>query len=346
MRVLFYSTKDFERSSLEKANSMAIDAVFTGESLSLSTASMAQGFDAISIFTSDDASGNVLEALSESGTKFIAIRAAGYDNVDLQKANDLRIRVANVPAYSPYAIAEHAVALILALNRKLTIADKQVHSYDFRTTNLVGFDLNGKTVGIIGVGTIGSIFARIMSSFGCHLVGYDIEQNETLMDDYDLEYIDLHELCRESQIISIHTCLTPQTRYMINKDLIDLMPQGVMIINTSRGGCLNTADVIAGLETGHIGYFGADVYENEKGLFFYDHSGTELKDDMLKKLLAMPNVLVTPHQAFATNEALRNIATATFYSLGRWQDNNRSDYELTASIELAKTNTDSEYEEL
>ncbi len=345
MKILFYSTKDFEQPYIEAANGTREEVIFIKEALSLQTADKAKGFDTVCIFTGDDASSDVLEALYKNGVKFIAIRAAGYDNVDIKKATELGIVIANVPEYSPYAIAEHAVALILALNRKIATVDKQVHNQIFTTGNLVGFDLNGKTVGIIGAGKIGGVFAKIMHGFGCRLLGYDIKENKELHEKYGLEYVDLPALCREANIISIHTGLTPQTKYLLNRKLIGLMQPGAMLINTSHGGCVNTADVIEGLENGHIGYYGADVYENESGVFFYDHSGKELKDDILKKLLTMPNVLITPHQAFATRDALTNIAATTFYNIDCWKKKQRSKNELTMQdslTEVAAHNDDEE----
>jgi len=346
MKILFYSIKDFEQPYLETFNYRNEEIVLSKDSLDLQTADKAKGFDVISIFTGDDASSIVLEALQKKGVKFIATRAAGYDNIDIKKAAELGIAVANVPEYSPYAIAEHAVALILALNRKIIIADRQVHQQNFTTGNLIGFDLNRKTVGIIGLGKIGSVFAKIMHGFGCRLLGYDIRENKELAQQYGVEYVDLPALCREANVISIHTGLTPATKYMINRKLIGLMQRGVMLINTSRGACINTQDVIDGLENGHIGYFGADVYENEKGVFFYDHSGKEIKDAMLKKLLTLPNVLMTPHQAFATQEALSNIAETTFHTIDCWKNNKRSANELTMPASQRETADFSEYEQL
>jgi len=346
MKILFYSTKDFEQPYLETFNYGKEEILFIKEALGLQTADKAKGFDTVSIFTGDDASSAVLEVLHKNGVRFIAIRAAGYDNVDIKKATELGIVAANAPEYSPYAIAEHAIALILALNRKIITADKQVHQQNFTTSNLVGFDLNRKTVGIIGVGRIGGVLVKIMHGFGCRLLGYDIQENKELKEKYGLEYVDLPALCREANIISVHTCLTPGTRYMINRKLIGLMQRGVMLINTSRGGCVNTQDIIEGLENGHIGYYGADVYENERGVFFYDHSGEELNDPMLKKILAMPNVLITPHQAFATQEALSNIAITTFDNIECWKNNKRSKSELTMPAWQWETAGFNDYEEL
>jgi D-lactate dehydrogenase len=329
MKIIFYSVKDFELPYLETAAAGEPGILFLPESLNAETASQAKGFDIISTFTGDDASAPVLEILYQNGVRYIATRAAGYDNIDIKKANELGIAVANVPEYSPYAIAEHAVALTLALNRKIVLADRQVHDYNFTTAGLIGFDLHGKTVGIIGVGRIGAAFANIMHGFGCRLLGYDIAENEVLREQYGLKYVDLPTLCREADLISIHTNLSPETKYMINKTTIGLMKKGVILINTSRGACVNTAEVIEGLKDGSIGYYGADVYEREKGLFFFDHSGNKPDDALLKQLLSLPNVLLTPHQAFATKEALTNITDTTFHHIHCWRKKQRSEFELT-----------------
>lgn len=329
MKTIFYSTKDFEQTYLETANKTSSEISFITESLSVKTANLAKGYEIVSIFAGDDASDEVLELLYKHDVRFIAIRAAGYDNVDIVRASELGIRVANVPEYSPYAIAEHASALLLALNRKIIKADRQVHNANFTVRKLVGFDLHCKTVGIIGTGKTGSVFAKIMNGYGCKLIAYDIKKNKEL-EKYEVEYVDLPELCERANIISIHTSLNPQTKYLINKSLIALMQPGIMIINTSRGACVNTQDIIEALENGKISFYGADVYEKEKGIFFYDHSSEELKDEMLEKLLSLPNVLITPHQAFATHEALTNIATTTFDNIECWLNNKRSENELSS----------------
>ena len=329
MKILFYSTKDFERPYLEDAFQTEMLITFIPDALSVKTAGMAMGFDVISIFTGDDASSEVLQLLYGTGVKFIATRAAGYDNIDLKKANELSIAVTNVPEYSSYAIAEHAAALILALNRKIITANRQVHDQDFTTGNLIGFDLHGKTVGIIGVGRIGAVFAKIMHGFGCRLLGYDITENKNLAEEYQLEYVDLPTLCRESNIISIHTSLDGASKYMIDKKMIGLMQPGTMLINTSRGACVQTREVVEALENGSLGYYGADVYEYERGLFFYDHRAEELKDALLKRLMTMTNVLITPHQGFATREALANIAETTFVNIDSWVNGRRSGNELS-----------------
>ena len=315
MKILFYSIKPYEKPYLETANKQHAEIFFLKKALSVETAHLATGFDMVSIFTADDASAEVIEILHDIAVKYITTRAAGHDNIDIEKANEYGITVTNVPAYSPYAIAEHVVALILALNRKIVTAYKQGQQQNFTTDNLIGFDLHGKTIGIIGVGIIGSVLVKIMHGFGCNILGCDLKENDLLKTQYGVEYTDKETLCAKADIISIHTSFTPDTKYLINKKLISLMKPGTMLINTGRGACVNTVDVIEGLENGQIGYYGADVYENERGIFFCDLSGKEMKDEMLKKLLSMPNVLITPHQAFATVQALTNIADTTFYNI-------------------------------
>ncbi len=330
MKTIIYSTKDFERSYLLQANRMNHELTLREEALNEHTADLAQGHEAVVVFTGDDVSAGVVEKLYAAGVKYIAIRAVVYDNVDINKAEELGIAAANVPEYSPYAVAEHAVALMLALNRKLIIANKQVHHHNFTVGNLVGFDLHKKTVGIVGTGRIGGVTAGILHGFGCRLLGYDIKENKALSEQYGMQYVDLKTLCRESDIISLHTPLNTATKYLINKELTDEMKQGVMLINTARGAVMNTQHIIEALESGKIGYLGTDVYEKEKGIFFYDYSNNHIKDEMLKKLMHFPNVIVTPHQAFATQEALSNIADTTFYNIDCWSQYKLTENELTA----------------
>jgi len=329
MKTLFYSTKPYEQPYLEKANIHKSEITFLKKPLNAETAHLATGFDIVSIFTGDDASAEVLDSLHELDVKCITTRAAGYDNIDIKKANSLGITVTNVPAYSPYAIAEHVIALIQALNRKTIIAEKQVHQQNFTTDNLIGYDLHGKTIGIIGVGIIGSVLVKIMYGFGSKILCCDPNENDELKEKFGVEYLDKETLCASADIISIHTSSTPETKYLINKKLIDLMKPGTMLINTGRGACVNTVDVIEGLQNGNIAYYGADVYENEIGIFFSDLTGKEMKDDLLKKLLSMPNVLITPHQAFATVQALTNIADTTFENIDCFQKNGTCKNELT-----------------
>ena len=328
MRVLVYSIKDFERSYLIQANKMNHKLTYTDEALNAGTTGLAQTHEAVVVFTGDDVSAEVVQNLHKAGVKYIAVRAVGYDNVDIKKANALGIKVANVPEYSPYAIAEHAVAMMLALNRKLILADQQVSRHNFTVGNLIGFDLHQKTVGIIGTGRTGSVLAKILHGFGCRLLGYDIEENKELIEKYNLQYVDLKTLCRSSDIISIHTPLNTDTKYLINREMLNEMKAGVMLINTARGGVINTDHVLEALDNGKIGYLGLDVYEREKGVFFYDHSKEKIKDEVLIKLIQYPNVMITPHQAFATKEALSNIADTTLYNIDCWAQDKRSDNEL------------------
>ena len=328
MKTLFYSAKDFEQPYIDKANAHRHKILLIPQALSADTVFMANGYETISIFVNDDASTGIIEQLSDLGVKNIAIRATGYDNVDIEKANLLGIKVANVPEYSPNAIAEYTIALILALNRKLLLANEQVHKRNFTVGNLIGFDLNGKTVGIIGTGKIGSVVAKILHGFGCKLLGYDINEDKSLIEKYGLQYVGLEKLCQHSDIITLHTDLNEHTHYLIDREAINYMKNGVMLINTSRGGVINTIDLIEALENKKVSCVGLDVYEKERGIFFYNYAGKELKNVVLKKLLAMPNVLITPHQAFATVEALSEIASTTFYNLDCWYNNCASINEL------------------
>jgi len=329
MKVLVYSAKDFEIPFLEKANSRKHKLTFTNESLSSETAMMAIGFEAISIFSADEAWVTTIEKLKDFGIKYITLRSVGYDNVNLRAASRLNLRVANVPAYSPYAIAEHAVALLLALNRKLIESNFRVQRYNFNLNNLVGFDLNGKTVGIIGTGKIGTVMTKIMHGFGCKLLGYDIEENFNLTKLYNLRYTTLQDLCERADVISLHIPLTTETHQLINEELISEMKNGVIIINTARGSVINTEAIIEGLKKGRVGALGIDVYENEKGLFFNDHSHDTPDDDLLMILNAFPNVLITGHHAFLTDEALTNIADTTIYNLDCWASGKETENELT-----------------
>jgi D-lactate dehydrogenase len=329
MKVLVYSTRDFEKAYLERANKNKHYLTFTKEALSSSSAISAIGYDAVSIFSADEACFLTLEKLRSFGVKYICLRSVGYDNVNINAAKREGIKVANVPAYSPNAIAEHAVTLLLALNRKLIEANDNIRRFNFDLNYLTGFDLNGKTVGIIGTGKIGSVMAKIMHGFGCKLLGNDIEENNLLTEHYGLQYVSLENLCEQSDIISIHVPLNSDTHHMMNEDLFDIMNENVYLINTARGAIVNTDDLIHALEHKKIAAYGMDVYENEKGIFFKDLSHNIPDDDNLLKLIAMPNVLVTGHQAFLTNEALSNIAETTIYNLDCWENNKLNDNELT-----------------
>ena len=331
MKVLVFSAKKFEIPYLESANKRKHKLTFIDDALSSETAMKAIGFDGISIFSADDASDLVIEKLKDFKIKFISLRSVGYDNVNLNTASRLKIKVAHVPSYSPNAIAEHAVALLLALNRKLIESSQRVKRRNFDLNHLTGVDLNNKTMGIIGTGRIGSVMAKIMHGFGCKLMGHDIEVNNELVEKYNMQYMSLKDLCKGSDIISLHVPLNTNTHHLIDKYLIEKMKEGVMIINTARGAVLNTEHVINGLKDNIIGALGIDVYENEKRLFFKDHSYEYPNDDIIIKLNAIPNVLITGHHAFLTDEALTNIAETTIYNIDCWNEGKKTENELTNS---------------
>ncbi|MEX0290975.1 MAG: 2-hydroxyacid dehydrogenase [Flavobacteriaceae bacterium] len=328
MKLLVYSAKKFEIPFLKEANKGNFRVTYTEEALDSSTAIKAASYKAISIFSGDDASTLVLEKLWELGVRYISIRSAGYNNIRMKTAKRLGFQVANAPDYSPYAIAEHATALLLALNRKIILADKQVHTYNFLQDDLMGFDLHGKTVGIIGTGRIGSIMVKIMHGFGCNILANDLSPDNDLVELCNVTYTTVDELCRKSDIISLHIPLTYENYSFINKKKLDLMKPGVLLINTARGSVVDTSELIKALEAGKIGGYCADVYQREKGIFFRDNSKTGIADEELKTLISMDNVLLTPHQGFVTKEALTNIAKTTFYNLDCWAKGKVSENEL------------------
>ena len=250
----------------------------------------------------------------ENNVSLLAMRCAGYSNVDIREAYG-RLTVVRVPAYSPYAVAEHAVALLLNLNRKLYKAYQRTKKYNFSLNGLLGFDINGKTVGVIGTGKIGKIFIKIMKGFGANVLAYDVYPDKQYEEEMNFKYVDLEELLKQSDIISLHCPLTEQTEHIINKDSIKLMKKGVYIINTSRGKLINTKDLINSLQKGDIGGIGLDVYEEEKEFFLNDMSNSYVRDEDLSVLLTMPNVVITSHQAFFTSEALNKIAQDTLKNI-------------------------------
>lgn len=329
MKVLVYSSKAFEIPYLEKANSNQHQLTFIEEALSSESAMQAIGFDAISIFSADDASFITLEKLNEFDVKHITLRSVGHDNVNLKAAKRLGIRVANVPAYSPYAIAEHGVSLLMALNRRIIPSNQRFKNYNFNLDGLVGIDLHQKTAGIIGTGNIGSVMAKIMHGFGCKLLGYDISEDKSLIENYNLKYTSLESLCEQSDIISIHVPLNSDTHYLINEELFSLMKKNVIIINTARGAVIQTEDLISAIKNHQIGAYGADVFENERGIFFKDRSDNIPDDRLLIELNAYPNVLMTGHHAFLTDEALTNIAETTIWNLNQWSNKLETANELT-----------------
>jgi len=332
MRIAIFSSKNYDIEYLKKHNDAHHELVFYSERLGVDTVSLAANFEAICIFVNDVANKEVLQGLAKIGVKVILLRAAGFNNVDLLVAKDLGLKVYRVPAYSPNSVAEHAVGLVLTLNRKIHRAYNRVKEQNFSLDGFLGFDLKGKTVGVLGTGQIGAIFAKIMNGFGCKLLGYDVFQNENLVKEFGLKYVSLDELLNQSDIISLHAPLLPTTHHIINADTIQKMKTGVMIINTSRGALIDTKAVIQGLKQGKIGYLGVDVYEEEADLFFEDLSNQIIKDDVFTRLLTFPNVIVTGHQAFFTKEAQVAIATSTFSNVKDFLEGKDTN-ELTKTVE-------------
>jgi D-lactate dehydrogenase len=328
MKVLIYSIHDFEKPFLENTARGKHELTFTEHALNEATVSLAKGFDTIVLFTSDNASAEILEKLYAYGVKFIALRSAGYDHVDLEKAKQLGMKVANVPAYSPYSIAEHAATLLMSLNRKIILSQQLMNQNDFRLDQLIGTDLHEKTIGIVGTGKIGAVFAKIMKGFGCKLIGYDLEENHELIQQTNITYASLEELCKSSDVISVHCPLNSITKHMFNKSVFDQMKKGVIFINTARGGIVKTKDLLDAMDNGIVAASGLDVYENEKPLFFQNHTGSKITDELFEKLRSYSNVLITGHQAFLTKEALQGIASTTLFNLDAWTNGESSINEI------------------
>ena len=307
MKIAFFDSKSYDRPGFDRyAAPAGVEIKYFEPNLSLDTVALAQGYDAVCVFVNDIVSAPVVEKLYELGVKIILLRCAGFNNVDLKACQD-KIRVFRVPAYSPYAVAEHAMALLLTVNRRTHKAYMRTREFNFSLQGLSGFDLHGKTVGIIGTGKIGRVFADICKGFGMHILAYD----KYPAADSGLTYVELPELFANSDIISLHCPLTEETNHLIDAASLSLMKDGVTIINTSRGGLVNTEDLINGIKEKKVGAACLDVYEEEGDLFYEDFSAHIVKDDKLVRLIAMPNVIVTSHQAFLTNEALDNIAATT-----------------------------------
>ena len=312
MKIAIYSAHKFEKEYLLGASANRHELFFLETPLTLAAAPLAAGCEAVCIFVNDDGSEPVLQRLHELGVRYLLLRSAGFNHVAVEAARRLGMRVARVPEYSPYAVAEHTVALMLALNRRLTKAHNRVREMNFMLDGLVGFDMHGKTAGVVGLGKIGKIVAQILRGFGCRVLAFDPYEDPDWATRHDVTYADLDTVCRESDILTLHVPLSQQTYHLIDKQRLSAVKKGLMLINTSRGGLINTRDVIDALKTGQIGYLGLDVYEEEKGLFFEDHSEEVLQDDVIARLMTFPNVLITSHQAFLTDTALHNIAQTTF----------------------------------
>ncbi len=319
MKVAVFSTKGYDREFLQRANQQYRHELFFFEPhLTLETCSLGFGFPAVCVFVHDQLNGKVLPLLFEHGTRLIALRCAGFNNVDLISTQELGLKVVRVPAYSPQGVAEHTLALILALNRKIHRSYTRVREGNFSLEGLLGFELYGQTMGIIGTGKIGTTLARIMQGFGVRLLAYDPVPSPECQA-LGVQYVALEELFRQSDILSLHLPLMPETYHMIDRRVLGQMKPGVMIINTSRGGLVDTQALVDGLKSGKIGYLGLDVYEEEEDLFFEDLSGHVIQDDVFTRLLTFPNVIITGHQAFFTRNALENIAQVTLKNIADFE---------------------------
>ncbi len=311
MKFAIYSSKPYERPFLSAANEAAgHQIIYIDARLSAATAELARGVPAVSIFVGDDASAPVLRTLHAGGTRLLALRSAGFNHVDVAEAQRLGIVVARVPAYSPYSVAEHAVGLMLALNRKFHRAYARVREQNFALDGLMGFDMHGKTVGVVGTGTIGEVVCRILGGFGCRVLAFDPAKSPAC-EAIGVRYVPLEDLYAASDIITLHCPLMPATRHLINAAALAAMKPGAMLINTSRGAVVDTRALIAALKRGHLGSVGLDVYEEEGDLFFKDLSSEVIHDDVFVRLLTFPNVLITAHQGFFTREACEAIARTT-----------------------------------
>ena len=314
MKITFFSARSYDRQYFENLNVGKHELHFLEPALNEQTAMLATGSMAVCVFVNDRCDLPVLQILKSCGVQIVALRCAGFNNVDLEAAQTLDLQLVRVPAYSPHAVAEHAVALILTLNRKTHKAYNRVRDGNFELERLTGFNLHDKTVGVIGTGRIGSVFAGIMRGFGCRVLASDVVENAELSN-IGVQYVSLHELLRASDIISLHCPLSPDTRHLIGHDTLAIIKPGAMIINTGRGALIDTKAAIEALKSGRIGYLGIDVYEQEENLFFYDHSETIIRDEVITRLMSFPNVLITAHQAFFTDEALTEIARVTLQNL-------------------------------
>jgi D-lactate dehydrogenase len=317
--IAVYDTKPYDRDFLSKAAGVEdLDLRFHDFRLEPGTAFSAEGAKAVCVFVNDQVPRATLQTLSQLEVRMVALRCAGFNNVELEAAKELGVAVTRVPSYSPHAVAEHTIALILTLNRKTHRAYNRVRELNFSLNGLVGFDLYAKIAGVVGTGKIGRIVAQILKGFGMRVLAFDPFPNPEWASEHGVEYVDLRTLLKESDIVSLHAPLTPETDHIIGTDSIALMKRGVMLVNVSRGRLVHTTALIDGLKSGHVGGVALDVYEEEEGVFFEDLSGEVLQDDVLARLFSFPNVLITSHQAFLTEEALREISRVTIQNLRRF----------------------------
>lgn len=332
MRIAVCSAQSYDRQYLLTANKdIGHEIVFFDSHLCEETRHMVAGFPAVCVFVNDTLNSTVLQSLAEQGTSLIALRGAGFNHVDISSAIDLGLHVVRVPAYSPHSVAEHSVALMLSLNRNLHHAYNRVRSGNFSLQGLLGFEMRDKTVGIIGTGRIGTAVAKILHGFGCRLIAYDPQQNPDCIN-FGVEYVPLKKLYASSNIITLHCPLNRKTRHLIDTKAITYMKQSVMLINTSRGAVVDTPAIIDGLKSSKIGYLGLDVYEQEGDLFFQDLSNQVIQDDVFERLLTFPNVLVTGHQGFFTDEALSSIAQTTLQNISLFESDGVCQNEVTLEL--------------
>ena len=328
MKVAVFSARNYDREFLSGANAARHEIHFFELHLNETTASLAAGFGAACVFVNDHVNAAVIAKLASLDIRLIALRCAGYNNVDLTAARERCISVVRVPGYSPYAVAEHTLGLMLALNRKLHRAYNRVREGNFALDGLLGFDMHGKTAGIIGTGKIGTVVAQLLIGFGCPVLAFDPIPNERCRSS-GVRYVGLHELLAQSDILTLHCPLTPENKHLINAAAIARMKTGVMLINTSRGALLDTIAVIEALKSGKVGYLGLDVYEEEEEIFFEDRSGLIIPDDVFARLLTFPNVIITGHQAFFTREALEHIAATTVDNITKFERGQTLENQIT-----------------
>ncbi|MEO5891933.1 MAG: 2-hydroxyacid dehydrogenase [Ferruginibacter sp.] len=321
MKIAFFSAKSYDREFFDRYITDH-EIIYFEARLDHQTVNLVAGCTAVCVFVNDKLSAGVISELKKEGVRLIALRCAGFNNVDLVAAKETGIPVVRVPDYSPYAVAEHALALILTLNRKTHKAYNRVREGNFSLERLTGFDLHGKTVGVIGTGKIGQVFCDIILGFGCRVLAFDLVAHQPTMLK-GVEYLPLIDILHEADIISLHCPLNEQTKHVINEQTIAMMKEGVMLINTSRGGLIDTSAAIDGLKTGRIGYLGLDVYEQESKLFFNDLSENIIQDDDIMRLISFPNVLITAHQGFFTEEALTQIARITLTNVDDFEAGNK-----------------------
>ncbi|MCR4577649.1 MAG: 2-hydroxyacid dehydrogenase [Clostridiales bacterium] len=324
MRIAFFDAKDYDREAFENAPGREnFDIAYYDTQLNPDTCRLAEGAQAVCVFVNDRVDGEVIDRLSAMGVKLVALRCAGYNNVEIEKAYK-KIHVVRVPAYSPYAVAEHAMALLLTSIRRIHKAYIRTRDFNFSLNGLTGFDLHGKTVGIVGTGKIGRVFADICRGFGMRVIGFD----KYPAPNSGIEYVTLDEIWKQSDIISFHCPLTDENRHMANAGTIGMMKKGVVLINTSRGGLIDSEALLEGIKSRQVGAACLDVYEEEADVFFHDFSGHIVSDDTLARLISMPNVIITSHQAFLTREALGNIAQTTLENISAMLENGFSANEI------------------